>query len=365
MANPLHHKQGLDDPAASLWDQCYTPMLVVDQRDCIHACNAAWENLLGGEFPRLAGLPLSRLEYLAPTLLPLIQRSRESQRRHIARNLLLHFPRGPHHADVVTTAVDHGVLIELPAFDPLRGPRDSLERWQQAEALELMVQGLCHEIRNPLSGMRGAAQLLEQELLALSQGQALAEYTRLIQSAADRVTALIQQFSRQAQQAQVDAVNIHQLIDEAIALQQASWGGTPRLLRDYDPSIPEIQVEAALISQVILNLLNNAAQAQASEVTVRTRIEHACPLPEGSRRSVLAISVEDDGHGVPRHLRDILFLPMVSGRPDGTGFGLALAQQTARRHGGLLQYLERPQGSVFRLLLPLTTLIEANPRGAI
>jgi len=346
------------DLETALLDQLYTPVLVVDAGDRISRCNAAAEVLMGHAAPRLKGLPVAALEQLAPTILPLIQRCRTTQRRHIARDIALEAHEGVRRVDVLASAMGDEVLVEMPAIDPLRGPRDSVDRWHQAEALELMVQGLCHEIRNPLSGMRGAAQLLEQEMTTLGSDAELLVYTRLIQQEADRIAALVDQFSNRAQRPQLDPVNIHRLLDDAIALQRAGWGERPDVRKDYDPSIPEIMAERALLIQIILNLLNNAAQAQAEQIIVRTRIEHECPLPESGARTALAVHIEDDGVGVPSHLRDIIFLPMVSGRPDGTGLGLALAQQIARRHGGLLQYQERhaaehSHGSVFRLLLPL------------
>ncbi|GAB4182705.1 MAG: nitrogen regulation protein NR(II) [Wenzhouxiangellaceae bacterium] len=338
-------------PVTRLLDQLYTPILLVDRDENVRHCNAACESLLGERGSHLRSRPLNDLPQLA-ALMPVVQRSRHSQRRHIARDIAIETVLGMRRVDVIASAIDDDILIELPAIDPLRGSRRSLERWQQAETLELMVQGLFHEIRNPLSGMRGAAQLLEQEIKTALPGSALAEYTRLIQQESDRIAGLMEQFSQGAQSLQCSAVNIHQVLDDAIALQQAAWDGRPQVAKDYDPSIPEIQAEQPLLTQIILNLLNNAAQANAAQIQVRTRIEHQCPLPRGSGMA-LAISVSDDGHGVPAHLRDVLFLPLVSGRPEGTGLGLALAQQIAHRHGGLLQHHDRDQGSLFTLLLPI------------
>lgn len=343
----------LPDSAQTLLDQLYTPLLVIDEKDCISHHNVAAANLLGVTAARLHNAPLALVANMPVAIPNLIERSRRTQRRHIARDITIQTRAGPRRLDIVASVLEHGVLLEMPAIDPLRGQRDTVARWQQTEALELMVQGLFHEIRNPLSGMRGAAQLLEEEISGSLQGAELTEYTRLIQQEVDRVSLLVDQFCRQAQQPALLAVNIHQILSDVVKLQSAAWDDSPKITEDYDPSIPEVMAESPLLTQIFLNLLNNAAQADAQIIQVRTRIKHQCPLPEGDVRTAVTISVTDDGSGVPRHLRDILFLPMVSGRPDGTGLGLALAQQIARRHGGLLQYLEQADGSCFQLILPI------------
>lgn len=334
-------------------DQLYTPILVLDHQDRIVRINASFELLIGSDFPRLQGLPLSRLESLAAILVPLLERCRSDQRRCIARQQKLICGTTIVEADVVVSPWDQKMLIELATMDPMRGSRDSLERWQQAEAMELMIQGLCHEIRNPLAGMRGATQLLEQSLLSDPQHASLCEFTRLILQESERIDNMLESFFRRSQSADFQAHSIHQILDDVILLQASSWGDSPQVSKDYDPSLPDVWVEPGLITQVLLNLLRNAAQADAQHIRVKTRVAHAYPLPGRAACTVLVLSVLDDGCGVPAQLHDILFLPMVSGRPDGTGIGLAVSQQIARRHGGLLEYKNRRQGSEFRLILPL------------
>lgn len=352
----------------TLFDQLYTPLLVLDQQHRIAYHNAAFAHLLPASLPRLQGLPLARLESLASILSPLLIRCQSEQRRCIGRQLALDQSHlGGSNTllvDVVVTPIEQAtgqqLMVEFTGLDPWGQERAQQQRWQQTQALQLMVQGLCHEIRNPLSGMRAAAQLLEQEI---ASGEGITEdaqdYTRLIQQQVDRINQLIQNFSQQAQAPRWESLNLHQLLDDVLAL-HAQTDEALQIERDYDPSIPELQGEAGLLSQLLLNLVKNATQAAASTVRIMTRVQHQYPLPQGENATVVVISVIDNGRGVPGHLRDILFLPMVSARPEGTGLGLAVAQQVAHHHGGILQYEALAQGSAFHCVLPLR-VAEVSP----
>ncbi len=149
------------------------------------------------------------------------------------------------------------------------------------------------------------------------------------------------------------------MLDEAIDLLGAEFGDLVQVERDYDPSIPPINADAAAIRQVILNLLRNACQANSSMVVIRTRVEHGSALLQSDQSSVLRLDVIDNGQGVPESLQSLLFLPLVTGRRDGTGLGLSLSQQIASAHGGLLTFEALDRGSRFSLYLPL-----ANGRGS-
>lgn len=355
----------LNEARETWFDQLYTPLLVLNSQLHIDDHNAAFERMLpeviGHSLPRLRGLPLQRLSALAALLQPLLQRCQNEQRRCIGRALELSDEQlesgNTIIFDAVVSPLGSQMLVEFAGFDPWGQERAQQQRWQETQALQLMVQGLCHEIRNPLSGMRAAAQLLEQELLSAPQLADGHDYTRLIQQQVDRINQLIQDFSQQSQTPQWVLVNLHQLLDDVLALHGRQDDQTLKVQRDYDPSIPELRGEAGLLSQLVLNLVKNAAQAGATQLKVSTRVQHQYPLPQGGSATVAVVSVLDNGRGVPAQLRDILFLPMVSARPDGTGLGLAVAQQVAHRHGGLLQYEALAQGSAFHWVLPLRSAV--------
>jgi two-component system nitrogen regulation sensor histidine kinase GlnL len=212
--------------------------------------------------------------------------------------------------------------------------------------LELLSRNLGHEVRNPLGGIRGAAQMLADEL----ESGELATLARLIMRESDRIDELIQRFGQPELQRQ--EIDLYPLLDEAIDLLLMEFGEAVQIERDFDPSIPAISADSPAIRQVILNLLRNACQAGASLVLIKTRVEHSNALLQSGHGSVIRLDVADNGQGVPESLRSLLFLPLVTGRRDGTGLGLALSQQIVSAHGGLLTFKPLEQGSRFTLFLP-------------
>ena len=201
-------------------------------------------------------------------------------------------------------------------------------------------------IKNPLGGIRGAAQMLADEL----QSGELATLARLIMRESDRIDELIRRFGQPELERR--DTDLYPLIDEALDLLMAEAGESVQVERDYDPSIPSISADSSTIRQVILNLLRNAYQAAASLILIRTRVEYGSALLQSTHGSVIRLDVIDNGTGVPESLRSLLFLPLVTGRRDGTGLGLALSQQIASAHGGLLAFEPLEQGSCFSLYLP-------------
>jgi two-component system nitrogen regulation sensor histidine kinase GlnL len=220
------------------------------------------------------------------------------------------------------------------------------QREVQTGMLNLLSRNLGHEVRNPLGGIRGAAQMLADEL---HSGE-LSTLARLIMRESDRIDELIQKFGQP--ELALQETRLYPLLDEALDVLAVDFGDTVRVERDYDPSIPPLRADASALRQVILNLLRNACQAGAENLLIRTRVEHGSTLLQSARGSVIRLAVLDDGEGVPESLRSLLFLPLVTGRRDGTGLGLSLSQQIAAAHGGMLTYEPRDRGSCFSLYLP-------------
>ena len=244
-----------------------------------------------------------------------------------------------------------GLLLELHNLE-WEHKRSRLEQRElQTGLLHLLSRNLGHEIRNPLGGIRGASQMLANELAS----EELATLARLIMREADRIDELIQSFG-QPQLAQ-KAVDFYPLLDEVLGLARLEFGQQTTIERDFDPSIPPLQGDATGIRQVLLNLVRNAYQAGSSRIVVRTRVEHGGALLQAGTSSLLRFDVIDDGEGVPDSLRNLLFLPMVTGKRNGTGLGLALSQHVAAAHGGLLTYepvrAATGSGSCFSFYLPL------------
>lgn len=217
-----------------------------------------------------------------------------------------------------------------------------------ASPLSATLRGFAHEVKNPLAGLRGAAQLLQRRV-GDEDLQALAG---LVIAEADRLAALANRLLHRDGARRPAPVNIHEPLERLSDLLLAEPMPV-RLRLDYDPSLPDVHGDADQLQQLLLNLARNAIEAQARTLTLRTRVEHGVRLGERMLRTALRVDVIDDGHGIPSALRDTLFEPLVSGRADGSGLGLALAREIAREHGGELRYASRPGETIFTLYLPL------------
>lgn len=242
-------------------------------------------------------------------------------------------------ADIALQPFDDGLLLEVHALAELPS---------SGSPLSATLRGFAHEVKNPLAGLRGAAQLLQRRV----DGEDLQALAGLIIDEADRLGALANRLLHHDGAAQLGPVNIHQLLERLADLLQAE-PTPPQLRHDYDPSVPDLHGDAGRLQQVLLNLARNALEAGARTLTLRTRIEHGVRLGERMLRMALRVDVIDDGAGVPVTLRDTLFQPLVSGRADGTGLGLALSREIAHEHGGELRCSSHPGHTVFSLYLPL------------
>jgi two-component system nitrogen regulation sensor histidine kinase GlnL len=310
--------------------------------------NAAFARWLGVSRRRLAGVPLAAFEFDGGVLAGLLAESppRESIR---LRRLPFAFPgqEEVRFADAWLSLRDGGgwwleahPVEEFPGEDPALA---------LPSALSAALKGLAHELRNPLAGIKGAAQLLARRAADPDSR----ELTELIEAEVGRLAALLDQLLSPAPPRPFEPLNIHAVLERVLRLAETDAGWAVRLLRDYDPSLPEPLGDGDRLAQAVWNLVRNAIEAGAANVTLRTRAEHGLRIGDAPPALALRIDVVDDGRGVPDDLAERLFLPLVSGRADGSGLGLALAQQVAREHRGSLAYRSRPGHTVFTLLLPL------------
>ena len=242
-------------------------------------------------------------------------------------------------ADIALQPFEDGLLLEVHVL---------AEPALIASPLSATLRGFAHEVKNPLAGLRGAAQLLQRRV----DNDDLRALAALIIGEADRLDTLANRLLHHDGAARLGSVNIHQLLERLAGLLQAQ-PSPPHLCHDYDPSVPDLHGDADRLQQVLLNLARNAIEAGAHTLTLRTRVEHGVRVGERMLRMALRVDVIDDGAGVPAALRDTLFHPLVSGRADGTGLGLALSREIAHDHGGDLRCSSRPGHTVFSLYLPL------------
>jgi two-component system, NtrC family, nitrogen regulation sensor histidine kinase GlnL len=243
----------------------------------------------------------------------------------------------------------HGLalLAELrPIGEQLRYAREERLVFEQQANRELM-RNLAHEIKNPLGGLRGSAQLLERELDKLE----LREYTQVIIKEADRLQRLVDRMLTPHRAPRVETVGIHEVLERVRSLVSAEFAAD--IERDYDPSLPAVLGDREQLIQAVLNIARNAAQAGASHIGFRTRAVRQITILRQRHRLALELQVIDDGPGVPAEIQERIFSPLVSGREGGTGLGLSLAQTYVQYHQGVIEFESRPGRTIFRILLPL------------
>lgn len=248
---------------------------------------------------------------------------------------------------------EKGLLVEIQQIDrQLRISREE-HRLIQHQATRGLIRGLAHEIKNPLGGLRGAAQLLERELA----DPALHEYTQIIISEADRLQTLVDRLLGPNRLPRLEKVNIHSLMEHVRNLVLAESGEQVRVVRDYDPSIPDLLLDSDRIIQAMLNIVRNAVRALQGEadpqVTLRSRIQRQITIGNHRHRLAAQIEIEDNGPGVADEILDTLFYPLVSATEGGMGLGLSISQSLINLHGGLIECDSKPGRTVFRMLLPL------------
>lgn len=246
---------------------------------------------------------------------------------------------------------DFRLLVELAPLDRyLRISREAALTTQNTANRSLALK-LAHEIKNPLGGLRGAAQLLARRL----EDPGLLEYIRVIVSEADRLTALVDSLLGPHQALRREQTNIHELLEHVAQLLQAAAPGKRKIKRDYDPSLPEMQLDRNQIIQVLLNLAKNACEAIAERgvIVFRSRALRQFTLHGICHRLVACIEIEDNGQGIPPELIPQLFNPLASCKPNGAGLGLSIAQELISRHDGLIECESAPGRTVFSILLPI------------
>lgn len=242
-------------------------------------------------------------------------------------------------------------LMEVQQVDrQLRISREEL-LLSRNQASRALVRGLAHEIKNPLGGLRGAAQLLERELFDLE----LKEYTQIIIQEADRLQKLVDTMLGPNQVPKMQEVYIHQVLERVCSLVSVEVGGGLTIKKDYDPSIPPMYGDFDQLIQAFLNIFRNGARAagDAGQLGIRTRVLRQFTIGSQRHRLVISVELSDNGPGIPEELQERIFFPMVSGNSEGMGLGLSISQALINRHQGLIEFTSKPGNTVFRVLLPL------------
>jgi two-component system nitrogen regulation sensor histidine kinase GlnL len=347
------------DPALDVVEALTSAVLVLDPELRVLRANAAALALVQASETRVCNEPLGRVLPGADELVAAARRAFLEGRSFTERGLDLRLGK------VNTAIVDCSitplwrrgkdpayVLIEMTNVERHQRIQFEGHMLMQNTASSALLRGLAHEIKNPLGGIRGAAQLLEREL----EDQRQAEYTQIIIGEADRLRALVDRMLGPRGETQLSAVNIHDVLEHVRMVAEAERVGDAVIERDYDPSLPEIRADRDQLVQAFLNLVRNALQAVVGgdgQVTLRTRVQRKFTIGAILHRLVVRVQIIDTGPGVDPELGASIFFPLVSGRAEGTGLGLPIAQSLIQRQGGLIGFESEPGHTEFSVWLPL------------
>lgn len=342
-----------------LLENLNTAVLLFDRRLYLKYLNPSAEVLLAASVRQARGMAFKDLLGGNPELIDSCQRALVSSHPFTERDASLTLAGGRTiTVDCTATPLLEAqqgaeLLVEILRVDHHRRIVREESLIAQHQASRAVIRGLAHEIKNPLGGLRGAAQLLEREL----SNEALKEYTGIIIGEADRLQTLVNRMLGPNTLPQRRSINIHQVVERVRTLAAAEAPSGVKIVRDYDPSIPDFMADPDQLIQALLNIVRNALQAvgRQGRITLRTRSMRQTTIGHQRHKLAVRIDVIDDGPGIPPEMLENIFFPMVTGRPDGTGLGLPIAQDLVNQHRGLIECSSEPAHTQFSILLPIET----------
>lgn len=347
--------------SASYIDNLQTAILMLAGDLAVLDLNSAAENMLGMSARQLIGRPIREAWINADEFRERLSSAITNQAALTQHDVLVVTGAAPartYSCAITPVTVDsHGdcLLIEFTITDASPAMIRDAEMHSLRQVSDGMLRGFAHEVKNPLGGLRGAAQLLEREL----PSEELREYTSVILSEADRLANLVDRMLARNAAPEMTSLNLHEILDRVHALVSAELPTDVQIYTNYDPSIPEIMGDLELLIQGFLNIVRNAMQAlgetgKGGEITLKTRVKRNMTIGTQRHRLVARVDITDTGPGVPADLQDQIFYPLITGRAEGTGLGLPIAQSLISQQGGLVSFTSRPGRTVFSVYLPIT-----------
>ena len=339
-------------------DLLASAVLLIDEGLIVRYVNPAGENLLAISSRLVEGKTLTDICTCSATLQAALDNGLRNNWGYTGQNIELRRCDGEVlHINCTVTPLHPGqtpgvrLLLELQPIEHHLAATREERLIEQQQANRELIRNLAHEIKNPLGGIRGAAQLLEHEL----SNPSLKEYTQVIIKEADRLQDLMQRLLTPHRSMLPTTVNIHEILERVRSLLTSEFPGTLVMRRDYDTSLPELVGDREQLIQAILNIARNAAQAMAGEggIILRTRALRQVTLAKKRYRLAMEIKIIDNGPGIPDEIRERMFYPLVSGREGGSGLGLTIAQNFIHHHHGTIDCHSRPGETVFVLRLPV------------
>ncbi len=346
-----------NETSARIVEHLATAVLLFDKDLHLLRINSAGEGLLSISNKRVSGMTPRQIWPNSSFFYESIQRALFSETTCIERGVDLHLNNDQiikvdcMITPVMVNEVAEEILVELVDADAFVRVMQEENQQTVQEAAKESVQGMAHEIRNPLGGIRGAAQLLEREL----DKEDLLEYTQIIINESDRLRNFVDRMLTTSNHPAKSDMNIHEVLEYVISVVRAENSHPLNFSKDYDPSIPDINADREQIIQAVLNLIRNAVQAIDDDgtITLRTRIQRQMTIQHRLNRHIIELDIIDDGPGVPLEIEAGAFYPLVTGRAEGTGLGLSIAQQLIQSHGGLINYERKDSSTHFSILLPM------------
>ncbi len=332
-----------------------TAVLMLDESLHVTYANPSAETLLAHGRKHLIGVKLHRALPGNDEFIQRLEQSLDADAGFNENDLVLDVLGEPMHVHCVITPVDAAgearLVVELRQLEQQLKIAREAKILEQQEANRELIRNLAHEIKNPLGGIRGSAQLLEREL----KDPELREFTQVIVKETDRLQSLMNRLLTPSRLPRVEPINVHEVMERVRTLLLAEFPEGLAIRRDYDTSLPDLDGDKEQLIQAILNVARNAAQATAGRGEIRflTRIARQVTIARNRYRHAIAVSIEDDGPGVPAELAERVFYPLVSGREGGTGLGLSLAQNFVSQHQGLIEFESIPGRTRFTILLPV------------
>lgn len=329
-----------------------TAIVVMDTSLRVNSLNTAAEMLFKMSQRQACNIPFHSLLPGESELFVILERVKQTTEALIEREVKLYIPSvGEIVVDCAINLIEADaktyILLELTQLDF----QQSISRSESLHTQQQVLRGLAHEIKNPLGGLRGAAQLLERQL----ESDDLKEYTKIIISEADRLQNLMTKMLGPYQQSEKQYLNIHEVLQHVRQLVDIEVDDRLRFVADYDPSIPEIYADFDHLIQIFLNIIRNAVQALkgVGRIILRTRIQRNIIIEKKYYRLGMLVEIEDNGSGVPEELQESLFYPMVTGRAEGTGLGLYLVQNLVQRNTGTVSCSSHAGQTIFSIIFPL------------
>ena len=366
MTSGITHTDGpssIGPSSAELLNGLATAVLLLDNHRRVHYLNSAAEGLLNISANRAVGQLAEDLlgmgAVLQGAVLAAMAGNTTTFREiEIQQSSASHGKEEPIRADCTVSQFPVGVdsswvLAELAEVEPLVPKALGSDWWQHHAATNEIIQALAYEIKNPLGGLRGAAQLLDRQLPTAD----LQQYTDIIIRESDRLTKLIDRMTGPRKLHTREPFNLHEALEHVRHLIEAEFKGKIEIERDYDPSIPDATGHKEYLIQAILNVARNAAQAVGGQgdIGFRTRVRRQFTVGQHRHRHVLEASIRDAGPGIPLELQEKIFLPMITDRPGGMGLGLASAREMVNRQGGTIECASCPGDTRFTFFLPVVS----------